>query len=206
MEYHLTEKVTITAWLIAYPNVSVEANRRRFRDEFNKEAPPRQTLVDWKNKLLTTGSLVHHKPRSGRPTTASGDENTQKVVQAVREEPTTSVRRLSDELDISQTSVFRILKKSKLHPYKPHYSQYLCDGDDDRRREFCETILARCTRDPAFLRKITFSDECSFHLNGRVNKHNVHYWAEAHPHNRITCSGKTSALTVINKLFRHYFI
>ena len=188
VEYSIVEKITITAYLIANSDSSVESSRRRFTDEFNKEAPPRQTLVDWKNKLLTTGSLVKDKPRSGRPVTASGDENCERVLEAVTADATTSIRRLSDELDISQTSVFRILKKAKLHPYKPHYSQYLSDGDNDRRKEFCEGMLLRFRNDPAFLRKLSFSDECSFHLNGRVNKHNVHYWAEENPHKRITTS------------------
>ena len=51
--------------------------------------------------------------------------------------------------------------------------------------------------DPAYLRKITFSDECSFHLNGNVNKHNLHYWSIENPHVRIANkSCITTSLTV----------
>lgn len=67
MEYHLienSEKITITSCLIANPGVSVEANRRRFRDEFNKKSP-RQTLVVGKINFL-----LLNIPRTGRPTTA----------------------------------------------------------------------------------------------------------------------------------------
>ena len=27
-----------------------------------------------------------------------------------------------------------------------------------------------------------FSDECTFHLNGTINKHNLHYWSIGNPH------------------------
>ena len=77
-----------------------------------------------------------------------------------------------------------------------HSTQFLTDGDDDRRIEFCETMLNKCNTDPAFLRKITFSDECVFALNGTVNKHNVHYWAAENPRMRICNPGKTASLTV----------
>ena len=83
-----------------------------------------------------------------------------------------------------------------MHPYKTLYSQFLMDGDCDRRKEFCETILDKCNADPAFLRKITFSVECVFTLNGTVNKHNVHYWAAENPKTRICNPGKTATLTV----------
>ena len=58
-------------------------------------------------------------------------------------------------------------------------------------------MINRIDNDPAFLRKITFSDECVFHMSGRVNKHNIHDWAVDNPNVRLqTNTGKTSSLTV----------
>lgn len=196
MEYTVREKVTITAWAISLDELSVEKLRQRFLTQFRKEAPPRQTIVNWKEKLLETGTLVQHRPRTGRPVGASGDANNDAVMDAVQKDPTVSTRRLSAELDISQTTVCRILKKNEMHPYKPIYSQFLCDGDEDRRLQFCEQMQNKFAQDPAFLRKMTFSDECVFSLNGNVNKHNVHYWCSENPHTRICNTGKSISLTV----------
>ena len=195
MEYTIRERVTITAWIIT-AEVSVEENRQRFRDDFKKDPPPRQTLVDWKNKLLETGSLVKRQPGQGRRRTVTGELNTQRVLQAIENDNTTSIRRLSDELDVPQTSIHRILKKSHLHPYKPLYSQELFDGDDDRRLQFCEIMNDRFLHDPAFLRKLSFSDECVIHLTGSINKHNIHYWSNENPRVRIKNPGQTPAVTV----------
>ena len=51
-------------------------------------------------------------------------------------------------------------------------------------------MLAKFQNDPAFYRKVAFSDECVFHLKGHANKHNVH------PNIRFQHPGQTSSLTV----------
>ena len=194
MEYTIEEKVTATAFAIAFENA--EESRRRFVEKFNKEAPPRRTVLFWKAKLLETGNLIKDRPKSGRPVSASGDDKKAEVFQCVTDNPSTSIRRISEETRISVGTVHAILHKEHYHPYKPLYSQFLCDADDDRRLHFCEEMLTKFQRDPAFHRKVTFSDECVFHRKGHVNKHNVHYWGLENPNIRIQDPGKTSSLTV----------
>lgn len=194
VNYTVEEKVRITAWAIS--DYTLEECRNMFTEKFNKIAPPRQTISYWRLKLLQTGSLVADRPRSGRPISASGDDTKDAIVAAVTADPTLSTRRLSDQTNVSHMTVQRVLKKSKFHPYKPMYCQFICDADDDRRLQFCHTIQQRLANDPAFLRKITFSDECVFSLTGHVNKHNVHYWAIDNPHVRFQNPGKTPTLTV----------
>ena len=196
MEYSISEKITITAWTISFENESIESRRRKFAERFNKPAPTRTTFLHWREKLLEIGTLVADRPRTGRPVSASGDDVTADVLADVHENPSTSTRKLSNDHDVSQTTVCRILKNAGMHPYKPQYSQFITDADDDRRKEFCETMIQKFTNDPAYLRKLTFSDECVFALNGNVNKHNVHYWSEENPHHRICNPGKTASLTV----------
>ena len=58
MKYTISEKVTITAWIISFEDQSIEYSRRKFAKEFNKPAPFRSTLRDWKKKLLETGNLA----------------------------------------------------------------------------------------------------------------------------------------------------
>jgi hypothetical protein len=49
------------------------------------------------------------------------------------------------------------------------------------RREFCEWYVIRSESDPNFYKTILWSDEASFKLNGRVNKHNCVYWSPENP-------------------------
>ena len=194
MAFTVEEKIIATSWALAFENN--EESRRRFVDRFHKAAPPNRTIAFWKRKLIETGSLEKDRPRSGRPIRASGDDTVADIIHSVNADPTLSTRRLSEECNVSQSTVCRVLKKAKYHPYKPVYSQFLSDGDDDRRREFCETMQQKFKEDPAFYRKLTFSDECLFALNGSVNKHNVHYWGEENPHIRYRNRRKSHNLTV----------
>jgi hypothetical protein len=36
--------------------------------------------------------------------------------------------------------------------------------------------------DDDFLRRLVFSDEATFHLSGKVNRHNVRIWGTESPH------------------------
>ena len=97
------------------------------------------------------------------------------VLANVARSPVKSVRKISQELTISKSSVHRILKAQKFHPYKVHLVQALHGDDTDRRLEFCEWV--RNHMDPSIL----FSAEAIFHLNGQVNRHNMCYWSEVNP-------------------------
>ncbi|KAJ8932570.1 hypothetical protein NQ318_007619 [Aromia moschata] len=58
----------------------------------------------------------------------------------------------------------------------------LNDDDPDRRLEFCEIMANRCQDNPLFIKKILFSDEATFVVNGTVNKQNCIYWSTEYPH------------------------
>ena len=60
----IEEKVNCVLWLAELK--STVAVQRKFRIEYNKEPPHRNTIAKWMKKFKETGS-VHDKPRSGRP-------------------------------------------------------------------------------------------------------------------------------------------
>ncbi|XP_066157702.1 uncharacterized protein [Euwallacea fornicatus] len=97
-------------------------------------------------------------------------------------EPITSTRQLATSTGISATSICRILKSHKFHPYKIKLVQELNEDDFDRRLHFCELISQRATENHNFIFNICFSDEASFSLNGIVNRHNCRYWSDINPH------------------------
>ena len=62
--------------------------------------------------------------------------------------------------------------KLVMQPYKLHMVQALCAGDKAKRVEFSNAIL-RDMEDENFLPRLRFSDEVTFHIRGKVNRHNV---------------------------------
>jgi hypothetical protein len=74
------------------------------------------------------------------------------------------------------------VKALKLKTHCPHLLQMLTEDDFYRRIEFSEWFLIRCEAEPDFPRRILWTDEASFKLNGRINKHNSVYWGDFNPH------------------------
>lgn len=96
--------------------------------------------------------------------------------------PTMSLRKAAEETGLSRESVRKVLKLHKFHPYKLQITQELGDDDPDRRIEFCEIMTNRIIGQPQLIKNICFSDECTFYLNGKVNKQNCRYWSDINPH------------------------
>lgn len=156
-------------------------------DLFNDENPNRlipvskSTIFRTVNRCVQTGSL-EDAPRSGRPQTATNEENSLDVLLTIEENANTSSRRVSQQIGISQGSIIKILHLHHFHPYKMKLVQELSDDDFDRRLEFCEGMMARCDNANRFLFWTCFSDEATFQLSGQVNRHNMRYWATDNPY------------------------
>ena len=114
---------------------------------------------------------------TGRPSVT--EEQVQQFRQAfVRRKSTV---RGSRELGIPQPTVWRILRERvKLKPYRLMLLQKLQPDDYHRRTTFC-TELQMLMEEDDFFEKLIFSDECTFHLCGKVNRHNVRVWGTENP-------------------------
>jgi hypothetical protein len=88
------------------------------------------------------------------------------------------------------------VKALKLTSYSPHLLQMLTEDDFDRRVEFSEWFMIRCEAEPDFPRRILWTDEVSFKLNGRINRHNSVYWSDSNPHEVILEELNVPSLTV----------
>ena len=132
------------------------------------------------------------KPRSGRPGSGQSEENVAAVREAIDLSQGKSIWRASAELNISVTSIQRILRRElRLFPYSIQVVQKLEPQEYDSRVEMCETLLDHFQRDPSILEQMWFSDEAPFHLSGRVNWHNIRIWGlhnpvQIHEHERYT--------------------
>jgi len=96
-----------------------------------------------------------------------------------------STRCLGETVSKHHSTVWRKLKKYKYHPYKYQKHQELRAGDEIRRAEFCLNIMEKANNDQHFLRRICFTDECTFTLNNEPNCQNLRYWSTENQHRFI---------------------
>ena len=75
-------------------------------------------------------------------------------------------------------AVFRGRLLSK--PYRLQLVQTLRPKDKRKRMEFCDRGLQNMEED-TFLQRLIFSDEVTFNLTGKVNRHNVGLWGVQNP-------------------------
>ena len=158
---------------------SVTTVQRQFQALYGPHhALDRSTILNTHRKFMETGSLMD-RPRSGRLRSGQSEENVAAVREASDLSQGKSIRRASAELNISATSIQRILWHGlRLFPYKIQVVQKLEPQDCDSRMEMCETLSDQ--RDRSILEQ-WFSDEAIFHLSGRVNWHNTPIWGLCNP-------------------------
>jgi len=95
------------------------------------------TVTRIENKFRDLGH-VRDKPKTGRPLAL--DENRQlDAVLMVQENPHSTFVEVGSQVSASKSTVSRLFRKHKFHPYKVHLIQELSDDDFDRRVQFCET-------------------------------------------------------------------
>ena len=162
---------------------SIIVVQRSYAQLFNLQRrdprPKRETILEAHNTALTLG--LAHKQRGGSVRTAHTDENIQRVVDAIEHQPETSQRRLSAQFNLSISTINRILHESGFHPYRLRHRHCLNDEDFESRVDFAIEILQLLDQDTDILKRIVFSDEANFHVNGNVNGWNYRFYAQENP-------------------------
>ena len=162
---------------------SVTVTQRKFCLHFNVAQnwmiPSQNTILLWLHNFHTTASAMNKK-HGGSAWTVRTPENIEVVRNAVEQSPCRSAVRHVQALRVSDTTVRRILHQDlNFHPYKLMFVQELKQQDFARRKTFAETMLQMFEEDPELV--ILTSDKAHFHLNGSVNKQNLHYWLTTNP-------------------------
>ncbi|KAF2345622.1 Protein of unknown function DUF4817 [Trinorchestia longiramus] len=146
---------------------------------FQEHLPERQSptkMTIWRNFTRYRSeatSLNLNKGRSGRKRTGRSEENVRIVQGALTENPQISARKSG--LDVTKSTFNRIITLDlKWHPYKMHVQNKLLDNDLPRRLNFAQWFLQINVR---FVDDIVVGDEAAFHLNSKVNNHNVPTYA-----------------------------
>lgn len=147
----------------------------------DRNHPDKRVLQKLLEVFRRTGSVAYQKVNRPKLVTEDYDNEFQ-VIGSIIENPHASQREISREIGISRRSVGRIIKRHKFHPYHIQLHQELQEEDFDRRLEYCLWALERVGEDEHFFDFVLFTDECTFHNTGFVNRHNYHYYSDKNPH------------------------
>ena len=96
---------------------------------------------------------------------------------SVEQSPKRSLRKRSQNLNVSLTTCWRLLKMDlDVFPYRIQVSQLLTENDKIRRKAMCAALLRKIETNHSFLSHLWTSDEAHFHLHGAVNSKNNIFW------------------------------
>ena len=94
-----------------------------------------------------------------------------------------SIRTAARQLELPCSTVHKVLHKNlRLYAYKVQMLQALQPNEMPKRKEFAVNMLQQISENEAFLKQVCFSDEATFHVSGKLNKHNVRIWRSEDPH------------------------
>ncbi|GFU45204.1 uncharacterized protein TNCV_4236311 [Trichonephila clavipes] len=138
-------------------------------------------------KFNKTGS-TENKVRSGRPGIFSAREK-RSIIKEVKKNPKISAPQLAK--DVANKECFfpgiegiTFQDGNRFNSCQVIYSQFglaIHQNDHQARRRFVEWTQNEIAIVPDFHKRILFSDEAHFWLNGYVNKQNCRIWSEANP-------------------------
>jgi len=182
--------------------LAVRVYHERYPDRRTPHGTCFQKLL---NRFTETGSVAYAKHRYPKP--IANEMMEFNVVGSVIENPHVSQRELSRDLQVSKSTVQRILKQEKFHPYRIVLTQELHGDDFEQRVNFCEFMLQELRNNPNVTRSILFTDEASFKSNGVLNRHNCHYYATENPRwNQTVDNQRVWSLNVWGGVIANYVI
>ena len=123
-----------------FENHSNVAERvRKLRTDFGRRESPSGPYVRYLVKKVKEPGILIDKPKPEKPKTVRTPENIAAVAESVCEAPSTSIHRRSQQMNISETALRRILHKDLgMTPYKVQLVQELKPIDHPMRFRFAK--------------------------------------------------------------------
>ena len=139
----------------------------------------------------------------------TNEELIERIRQLVSNDDSLSIAEISIEVEASQTTVWKILRKHlHLYPYKPHNVVPLTDAHKANRVEFSHWILNQPAEFPNL---VMFSDEKMFTLKQAPYRQNERHWAPVDPCVEEECRVQGGehvmcwAMLIDGKILIHWF-
>ena len=152
--------------------------RDKFRRKFRKPGPTDNAIRSLVNKFKRTGSVTDE---NGRGRKRIDPTETERIQHLFEDEPRTSIRKASMQLNIPPSTVHKVLRCTLMKkPYRIQVLHALHEEDYPNRAARCAEFVDQIENDN-LLNDILFSDEATFHTCGKVNRHNCRIWANERP-------------------------
>lgn len=161
-------------------NKIIERTVRTFNNKYPHLVPLTKSKFRKIERQFIRDGQVRVKRVRQKPLTENEDIKTN-VLAYFHAEPNLSIRKVEADGQISYSSIQRILKNAKMHPFKFQSVQALQVRDYQRRITFCEEFNNKMVEDPLFHQKIIWTDEAKFSRDGITNSRNNHHWASENP-------------------------
>lgn len=179
--YSATEIVDILLTLGECRGV-YQAAARSYRERYrNRQRHPSAAVIRNIERSCRRGRIVRRQPprRQGIP---PDNPRAIAILAMIHMNPHISIRDIERDLGVPRSTVQRILRSGRYHPYHITLTQSLSAQDRQSRVDFCNWALRKLDEDPDFFQYVLFSDEATFQSTGHLNRHNCHYWARENPH------------------------
>ncbi|XP_066589560.1 histone-lysine N-methyltransferase SETMAR-like [Prorops nasuta] len=148
-----------------------------YRTKFpHKRHPDYNVILRAVRRFERTGSVIEFKRSRERDPVL-----VQQVLRLIEENPRTSTSNLSIELNVSVSTINRILHQYNYHPYHLQRVHQLLLKDCQPRVNLCVGFLAQCRQNSRFPDRILWTDESTFTPNGVFNSRNYIHWAKENP-------------------------
>ena len=139
-------------------------------------------ILPWYNRFVESGCVSHRQPSQGRPCVPDGTTENGRQTFVVRS-PRKSIKRASLKLNVSKTTMWKILKKRlRCKPYTLQLVQALSDGNKAKRQEYCGEMSDKMENEDDYPNKIVDSNKDTFHLSGKVHRYNTRRWGRKNSH------------------------
>ena len=130
---------------------------RKLRANFGRREAPSAPYVRYLVKKVKETGILIDKPKREKPKTVRTPENITAVAKSVCEAPSTTIHRRSKQLNISETSLRRILHKYLgMTTYKFQLAQELKPIDHSMGFRFAKWTCAQLTEDADLGKKNQF--------------------------------------------------
>lgn len=123
---------------------------------------------------------VGQRPRSER--FGISDADVARIKHAFQEHPTKSLRIFSAEVGTPFSTIQMVLHEELgMFRYKTSFLKPLLLDDYPHRLMYAQRIRRDLRNDPGYVDHVLFPDDCVFHINGVVKKHNARVWGQEKP-------------------------
>ncbi|KMQ84515.1 hypothetical protein RF55_17618 [Lasius niger] len=147
------EEIVDMIKIVGLCNDNMKAAERMYAGRYPDRRHPTRRTMKALLRRAQQGHLKRNKKKTGHP-----DNKILVTLAAVEQNPHISTRMIQNEHGITQSTVSRILRLEKFHPYHITLTQQLQAGDYNRRLQFCNWARNQYRTNQSFFTHVLFTD------------------------------------------------